>query len=96
MAVLLMQSEIDEKLNKSNGWNLNSRGEIEKEVTFSDFVSALAFVNRVGALAEKLNHHPDLFLHSYKKVRVTLVTHSAKGLTSLDFELAQKIDEVVS
>lgn len=96
MADLLTQSEVDEKLNKSNGWHLDSRGEIEKEFTFSDFVSALAFVNRVGELAEKMNHHPDLFLHSYKKVKLTLVTHSAKGLTHLDFELAQKIDEVVS
>ena len=51
----------------------------------------MAFVNHVADLAEKMDHHPDILIQ-YKKVTLTLSTHSAGGLTALDFELAKKID----
>jgi 4a-hydroxytetrahydrobiopterin dehydratase len=59
---------------------------------FADFAAALAYVNRVAALAEEANHHPDLLLHDWNNVRLTLSTHSEGGLTGADFDLAQRID----
>lgn len=61
---------------------------------FGDFTEALAFVNRVGEIAEKLQHHPDIGI-SYSKVVLTLTTHDTGGLTDKDFETALKINEVV-
>ena len=61
---------------------------------FKDFAEALAFVNRVGELAEELNHHPDILLHGWNQVRLTLSTHSAGGLTEADEQLASRIDSL--
>ena len=55
---------------------------------FDDFAAAIAFVNRVAELAEAANHHPDILVHGWNKVRLTLSTHSEGGLTDADFELA--------
>jgi len=93
MANLLTQDEIEKNIVNSNGWTVNGR-EIQKEFTFKDFAEALRFVNRVGELAEGMEHHPDIFLFSYKKVRLTLTTHSAGGLTRLDFDLAERISRI--
>ena len=57
--------------------------------TFADFAGAIAFVNRVAELAERANHHPDMLVHGWNKVRLTLSTHSEGGLTDADFELAR-------
>lgn len=62
---------------------------------FNDFQDAIVFVNQVAKLAEEERHHPDLFIHSYSKVTVSLTTHSAGGLTENDFILAAKIDEIL-
>ena len=64
---------------------------LECEFTFPDFASALAFTNRVGALAEAANHHPDIYL-AWGKVRLTLWTHTANGITQKDHDLAREID----
>lgn len=72
------------------GWELKG-GAIVKLYKFKDFLEALAFVNRVGALAEEADHHPDIDLR-YNKVTLKLVTHSAGGLTDKDFALARAID----
>lgn len=66
-----------------------------KEFTFHDFKEALNFVNQVGELAEAMNHHPDIFLHDYKKVRLTLTTHSVGDVTDKDYKLSKKIDEII-
>lgn len=65
---------------------------IFKEYIFKNFKEALAFVNRVGALAEEEGHHPDINLHGYKNVLLTLSTHAIGGLSENDFILAAKID----
>ncbi|MDX6699747.1 MAG: 4a-hydroxytetrahydrobiopterin dehydratase [Solirubrobacteraceae bacterium] len=65
---------------------------IGRDLKFADFAEALAFVNRVGALAEELNHHPDILLHGWNRVRLTVSTHSEGGLTENDFELARRVD----
>ena len=57
-----------------------------------DFASAMAFVNQVGEMAEAANHHPDILLHGWNKVRLTLSTHSEGGLTQADHDLAAGID----
>jgi 4a-hydroxytetrahydrobiopterin dehydratase len=64
---------------------------IRTDRTFADFAAALAWVNRVGALAEAQNHHPDIAI-SWNRVTLTLTTHSAGGLTSKDLDLAAAID----
>lgn len=78
-----------------NGWSVVAGHHLEKEYAFPDFVTALAFVNRVGAVAEEEGHHPDLFL-TWGKVRITLWTHSIDGLTESDFVLAAKADRVLA
>jgi 4a-hydroxytetrahydrobiopterin dehydratase len=64
---------------------------ISKEFTFDDFKSALDFVNKVGALAERANHHPDIEL-GWGRAKVTLTTHSAGKVTDKDVQLSQEID----
>ncbi len=68
---------------------------MSREFSFPDFKSALAFVSRVGALAEEEGHHPDIFL-SWGKVRIELWTHAVGGLSENDFILAAKIDALLS
>jgi 4a-hydroxytetrahydrobiopterin dehydratase len=63
-----------------------------KEFTFKNFTEALAFVNRVGDVAEEQNHHPDLYL-AWGKVRVEIWTHKINGLTESDFIFAAKADQ---
>jgi 4a-hydroxytetrahydrobiopterin dehydratase len=65
---------------------------IVREFTFENFIAALHFVNRVGELAEQANHHPDILIHGYNKVRLECSTHSEHGLTEADFALAARVD----
>ena len=69
-------------------------GALEREFRFDDFTAALAFVNRVGALAESENHHPDIAIH-YNRVVLRWSTHSAGGVTARDRELAGRVSELV-
>ncbi len=82
---------IHERLGSS--WNLVGEHHIEKEYTFPDFKEALAFTNRVGELAERQGHHPDIHL-AWGKVKVEIWTHKIDGLTESDFILAAKIDKL--
>jgi 4a-hydroxytetrahydrobiopterin dehydratase len=63
-----------------------------RDYEFKDFVSAMAFVNRVADVAEEVNHHPDILVHDWNHVRLTLTTHSAGRLTDNDHAMAQRID----
>ena len=74
------------------GWAVVAGHHLEKEFRFPDFAGALAFTNRVGAIAEEQGHHPDIHL-AWGKVRVTIWTHKIDGLTRSDFVLAAKVDE---
>lgn len=67
---------------------------IHADFTFANFSAALAFVVRTGLEAEKADHHPDILMHGYKRVKVTLSTHSEGGVTKKDFALAEKISEL--
>ena len=76
------------------GWGLNSAGHIERMYTFNNFAEALAFVNRVGAVAEAEGHHPDLYL-AWGKCKVEIWTHKINGLTESDFYMAAKADRAL-
>jgi 4a-hydroxytetrahydrobiopterin dehydratase len=76
------------------GWQVVDGHHLQKSYTFKDFALALAFVNRVGALAEQNGHHPDLSL-SWGKVGIEIYTHKIDGLTESDFVLAAKCDTVL-
>lgn len=81
---------MSEKLEHLAGWQIEHRA-IVKEWELKDFVAAMAFVNRVAALAEAANHHPDIDIR-YNHVKLALITHSAGGLTENDFKLATQIE----
>jgi len=82
-------------LQEVSEWEIDEKSSsIKRMWKFKDFKEALMFVNEVGELAEKENHHPDIFLHKYRKVTITLWTHVIKGLSENDFIMAAKINEL--
>jgi 4a-hydroxytetrahydrobiopterin dehydratase len=92
---LLTDAEVQERLAALDGWRLatgDGPPSIERGFKLADFAAALAFVNRVGDAAQAADHHPDILLHGWNKVLLTLSTHSQGGLTEADFALAGRID----
>jgi len=86
-------AEIYQQLADPGQWNIVSEHHLVRAYKFPDFKSALAFVNRVGAIAEEQGHHPDILL-GWGKVEITTWTHAVDGLTESDFILAAKIDRL--
>ena len=83
----------------ADGWEVLGKeesieGKLVKTFEFKDFSEAMVFVNKVGGLAEKEGHHPNIYIHDYKKVKIELWTHKIKGLHKNDFILASKIDKL--
>ena len=68
--------------------------ELVREWRCADFAAAMAFANRVAALAEAVDHHPDIRVHGYNRVRLSVTSHSAGGLTERDFGFARRVDEM--
>ncbi len=89
-APLLSQGDIDERLANLTHWRQEGPC-IAREFTFASFKEAIDFVNQVAEAAEDMDHHPD-FNISYKRVTLSITTHSEGGLTRRDFRLAEKID----
>jgi 4a-hydroxytetrahydrobiopterin dehydratase len=89
--------EIDKYLKMTREWQLipGKVPAIQRKFTFKDFTQALEFVNKVGRLANAEDHHPDIFMHNYKKVDITLSTHAIGGLSTNDFIMASKINQLV-
>ena len=87
---LLGDEEVAERLEGSE-WRREGDA-IVRELKFDDFAGAMVFVNAVAQVAEAANHHPDILLHGWNRVRLTLTTHSQGGLTETDFALAGTID----
>jgi 4a-hydroxytetrahydrobiopterin dehydratase len=78
-----------------DGWGeVAGRDAIHKDFQFADFSEAWAFLTRVALLAEKMDHHPEIF-NVYNRVALTLSTHDAGGLSSKDITLAAAVDKVV-
>ena len=91
MSKLLSAEQVESELKKLDvAWSAVGDSTLSRVYEFDDFKSALEFVNKVGAKAEKLNHHPEIEL-SWGKVVVNTTTHSEGGLTKKDFELAASI-----
>ncbi len=90
----LSAEEAQAHLSKLNGWLIED-GQLVKTFQFETFRGSLAFVNRVGELAEQAGHHPDIDIR-YNRVRLSLFTHDAGGLTTKDFELAGHADRAIS
>ena len=76
-----------------DGWQVVEEHHIVRRFQFPNFITALQFVDRVGALAEEQGHHPDIFL-TWGNVEIKIWTHAVKGLTESDFILAAKIDQL--
>lgn len=93
-AIPLNADDIQGFLNNLNeDWKIKDNKQIERTFKFKDFKEALEFTNKVGAIAEAEEHHPDLSL-TWGKVIVTLWTHKINGLHANDFILAAKIDSI--
>jgi 4a-hydroxytetrahydrobiopterin dehydratase len=84
--------EIQAAMKTLNNWILYE-DKIKKQFQFKDFSEALAFILRIGVLAEKQNHHPELH-NVYNKVTIALTTHDVRGLSDKDFLLARSIDAI--
>jgi 4a-hydroxytetrahydrobiopterin dehydratase len=83
--------EVVQYLAQLDGWQAVANHHVTKTYKLADFKEALAFVNRIGAMAEEQGHHPDIYL-AWGKVRVDIWTHKIDGLTESDFVFAAKCD----
>lgn len=90
MADLLAEDDIGARL-EDNDWRREGE-EIVREWRFENFAQAMEFVNRVADVAEDANHHPDILVYGWNKVKLSLTNHSAGGLTEADFAMAKRID----
>ncbi len=90
----LMGAKLREMKGKlGHGWRVVDEHHLERTFTFPNFLGALAFTNRVGELAEEVNHHPDIEL-GWGRVKVLVWTHKINGLTESDFIFSAKVDRI--
>lgn len=87
----LHEEEIVRLLPTVSGWR-RENNQLVRDFQFADFKTALTFVNRVADEAEAMDHHPDILLHGWNRVRLSVMTHSEGGLTNKDFQLAERIN----
>jgi 4a-hydroxytetrahydrobiopterin dehydratase len=90
---LLSEAQIEDQLQGSE-WRREGNS-IVRDYDLADFAAAIELVQRVARQAEEAGHHPDILVHGWNKVRLTLSTHSEGGLTAADFALAERIDEPI-
>jgi 4a-hydroxytetrahydrobiopterin dehydratase len=88
----LDNNAVNTKLADLTGWSLLNE-KLHREFKFANFVEAFGFMTSAAIESEKMNHHPE-WCNVYSKVVVDLTTHSAGGITELDFELASKMNEL--
>jgi 4a-hydroxytetrahydrobiopterin dehydratase len=90
----LTRAEFQVYLDSVRDWQvINDEKAIQKELTLKDFSTVIALVDKIAEISESEGHHPDLNIHDYKKLTITLSTHAIGGLSINDFILAAKIDE---
>ncbi len=90
------REEAEKYVKQLDNWTLaDANNGIEKSFKFRDFKQAVKFVNKVAEIAEEEGHHPDILIHGWNRVKLTLSTHSIKGLSPNDFILAAKIDKMI-
>jgi 4a-hydroxytetrahydrobiopterin dehydratase len=90
--VLLSDSDLESNLEKLPEWSVDGKV-LRRRFEFSNFAESLAFINKVGVIAEEADHHPDIYF-GWGYAEVTLTTHDRGGITDLDFEVASKIDGI--
>lgn len=93
MPQLLDESAIEDALKKLPEWELDGDS-ITRTIEFEEFMEGVDFINDVAEIAEELQHHPDISVQ-YTKITLVLTTHQSNGLTELDFETAQRIDNLL-
>ncbi len=91
MTELLNSEDLVRKLDGLDGWEIVER-ELRKVFKFGEYLEGVEFAKQCGEIAEAMSHHPDLLIQ-WRKVTVSISTHSAGGLTVLDFEYARKVEE---
>ncbi len=89
----LSKRKTDQGLAKLSGWK-HERDALTKEFTLSSFTGAARFIAKIAPIANRMDHHPDLQLYRYKRVKIMLTTHDAGGITQKDFDLAAKIEKL--
>lgn len=88
------EQEIAAEVKKLSGWNVEN-AKLHRVFTFKDFSEAWAFMTRVALAAEAMNHHPD-WSNVWDRVTIDLMTHDAGGISRRDFELAARIEKILS
>jgi len=91
----LSKGKIERGLAKLSGWK-HDRTALTKEFTLGSFTGAARFIAKIAPIANRMDHHPDLQLYRYKRVKIMLTTHDAGGITQKDFDLAAKIDALAT
>lgn len=90
----LQDSEVEARLEKFEGWSFNENA-IHTKLEFENFKEAFAAMTRIAFEAEDLQHHPEWF-NVYNNLEISLSTHDAQGVTNKDFELAERIEKIIS
>ncbi|NJM38597.1 MAG: 4a-hydroxytetrahydrobiopterin dehydratase [Akkermansiaceae bacterium] len=93
MSELLEDAELSDALKKCPEWDYEKKS-ISRTVEFEEFMDAIDFINDLAEIAEEAQHHPEITI-KHTKVLLRLTTHDAGGLTDLDIELAQRVDNLV-
>jgi len=89
----LSKKEATNYLRSTTGWKLE-KGSIITNKKFKNFKEAMTFIKKVADIAEKQSHHPDIYLHDWNQVKLTLSTHAINGLSINDFIMAAKINSI--
>jgi 4a-hydroxytetrahydrobiopterin dehydratase len=90
----LPAEEVERYLTQVPGWRLEE-GVLRRGLRFANFPAAIAFVNRLAALAEEEQHHPDFLVYAYRRLRIDFATHSIGGLSLNDFIMAAKVNRLL-
>jgi 4a-hydroxytetrahydrobiopterin dehydratase len=90
---LLTKDEIAARL-EGSPWRIED-DEIVRDLEFEDFAATIVFLNRVAEIAETYEHHPDMLVHGWNKLRLSLTNHAAGGLTEIDFDMAARFDALL-
>ncbi|OGG07018.1 4a-hydroxytetrahydrobiopterin dehydratase [Candidatus Gottesmanbacteria bacterium RIFCSPHIGHO2_02_FULL_40_24] len=91
----LEKEKVNILLKEVSGWEL-VEGMVVRKFKFKDFREAVDFVNRVADLSEEENHHPNISIYGWNKVKLTFYTHKINGLSENDFIMAAKVNKILS
>jgi 4a-hydroxytetrahydrobiopterin dehydratase len=90
--VLLTEAELSDHLSRLSDWRVEEKL-LRRRFEFENFAASLAFVNKVGQIAEEMDHHPDIYF-GWGYAEITLTTHDRGGITDLDFLVASEINRI--